>query len=214
VRAFGQGPALALQCPSGSYPAENPSEQFERPHLNIFSLFSSTLSFRERSMAKATTLPKLPTLSTAQVALLLKVTPAWVRELSRAGHITKTGRDRFELVASVHGCLDYIRDEQRRSTKSASASRVQDARAREIQLRVAEREGRLVDLVEHQDLFVEVFGALKAGLAGVPAEVTADRAMRGKIEAAINHVLQHAAERFEAAAEETAAGAKSKGARR
>lgn len=149
--------------------------------------------------AKAAPDPCLAEVSTARAAKLLGVTPVRIRQLIAEGYIAKTGRDRIVLEVAVQGYLRFRNDDNRRSSKSASASRVQDARAREIDLKVAEREGRLVDIVEHIDLFAEVFGALKAGLAGVPARLTRDMSFRRKIEQEIDDVLRQCADRFEQA---------------
>jgi hypothetical protein len=47
----------------------------------------------------------------------------------------------------MQGHIRYIRDENRRIRKRASARRVQDARAREIELRVAQHEGKLMTVL-------------------------------------------------------------------
>ena len=143
--------------------------------------------------------PCLAAISTARVAKLLGVTPVRVRQLVTEGYIEKAGRDRIVIEVAVQGYLRFRNEADRRSSKSASASRVQDARAREIDLKVAEREGRLIDVVEHRDLFAECFGTLKAGLAGVPARLTRDMSFRRKIEQEIDDVLRQCADRFEQA---------------
>ncbi|MDP1908983.1 MAG: hypothetical protein Q8K85_11835 [Hyphomicrobium sp.] len=139
----------------------------------------------------------MPTLTTPQAAHLLKCTPRWLQKLVDEGHIERRGRGRYAIVPVVHGGLDYLKDEQRRTSKSAAASRVQDARAREYELKNAEREARLVDINEHQELFVEVFGTLKASLYGVPARASKDIAIRRVIEKAIEEALVEASNRFE-----------------
>jgi hypothetical protein len=44
-----------------------------------------------------------------------------------------------QLVGAVQGYLRYLKGDERRSAKSAADSRVRDARALEIELRIAER---------------------------------------------------------------------------
>ena len=136
-------------------------------------------------------------LTTAQAGNLLELTPARIGQLIKSGFIEKRGRDQVPLVSAVRGYIRFLKDEERKSSSTASATRIQDARCREIELRIAERESRLVDIVEHQDLFAETFGIVKAGLAGVPARVTRDAAIRQKIEMEIDDVLRRAADCFE-----------------
>lgn len=144
-----------------------------------------------------------PILTTAQAAELLEITAERVRQLVKSDHIEKRGKDRIPLVSAVRGYIRFLKEDERRSSKSASASRVQDSRAREIDLKVAEREGRLIDVVEHRELFAEVFGTLKAGLAGVPARVTRDMDHRRRLETEIDDILRQAADRFEQASRDT-----------
>lgn len=154
---------------------------------------------KKRAAKPAKAAPPSPILSTAQAAELLEITAERVRQLVKSGHIEKRGKDQIPLLSAVRGYIRFLKEDERRSSKSASASRVQDSRAREIDLKVAEREGRLVDVVEHRDIFAEVFGTLKAGLAGVPARVTRDMDHRRKLETEIDDILRQAADRFEQA---------------
>lgn len=145
--------------------------------------------------------PKLPPLfvTMAEAGEELGVGAERVRQFIKEGLVERGPRGKVSLVSAYRGYVKFLKDDERRSSKSASASRVQDARAREIELKVAAREGRLVDVVEHLDLFAEVFGSLKAGLAGIPARVSRDMAHRRKIETEIDDVLRQAADRFEQA---------------
>jgi phage terminase Nu1 subunit (DNA packaging protein) len=143
-------------------------------------------------------------ISTQEAAALLEITPHRLRQLIAEGHIAQAKRAKVGLVGAVQGYIRFLKDDTRRSSKSASASRVQDARAREIDLKIAEREGRLIDAVEHRDLFAESFGIIKSGLDSIPARVTRDMALRRKIETEIDDVLRRAADRFEQAARDPA----------
>src|SRR6266540_4102737 len=77
-------------------------------------------------------------LNTEQAAKLLMVSPAWVRRLAKDGWISKVDGRHFRLVDVVQGHIRFMRDEKRRSNKTASACRVQEARAREIEIRTLE----------------------------------------------------------------------------
>lgn len=138
--------------------------------------------------------------STSQIAALFGLTAERVRQLAAAGHFERSGRGRIAVMQAVQGYLKFLRDEARVGSKSAATSRVQDARAREIDLKIAERDGRLIDVVEHRDLFAECFGIIKTGLDGTPARLTRDQTFRRKIETEIDDVLRRAADRFEQAA--------------
>lgn len=145
-------------------------------------------------------------LTSAEAAELLDITPHRLRQLIGDGRIAKAGRNGVALRAAVQGYIRYRNDDERRSSKSASASRMQDAKTREIDLRIAEREGRLIDLAEHNDIVASIIGALRTGLSGVPAAVTDNAEERRQIETSINAVLTAAADRLEQESAELGAG--------
>ncbi|KRQ99268.1 hypothetical protein CP49_11770 [Bradyrhizobium valentinum] len=117
-----------------------------------------------------------------------------VRQLAKEGWIEKAGKDQFYLVDVVQGYIRFRNDSERRATKSASASRVSDARAREVELRIAERERRLVELSEMIALSDQLVGMFRAELSGLPARVTRDLQIRRTIETAINDILDRIAD--------------------
>lgn len=139
--------------------------------------------------------------STAQAGAFLGITSARIRQLVAEGFIEKTGRDRVPLISAAQGYIKFLKDEERQSTKVASASRVQDARAQEIELRLEERSARLVTSarVEVLALVDEIAGGLKAGLLSLPAKITNDLDLREKLEDGINGAFREAALRAQAA---------------
>lgn len=144
------------------------------------------------------------TVAITEAAALMEITPKRLHQLMDAAGIEKSGKGDVALATAVRCYLNFLKDDQRRASRSAAGARVQDARAREIDLKIAERDGRLIDAVEHRDLFAECFGALKTGLDGVSARLTNDIAFRRKIETEIDDVLRRAADRFEQAAADAA----------
>jgi uncharacterized coiled-coil protein SlyX len=127
-------------------------------------------------------------------ARLLMVSPERVRQLSKEGWIEKQGRDQFYLVDVVQGYIRFRNDSERRATKSVAANRVSDARAREVELRIAERERRLVELSEMIALADKLVGMFRAEMSGLPARVTRDLQIRRTIETAINDILDRIAD--------------------
>lgn len=143
-------------------------------------------------------------------ARLLMVSPERVRQLSKEGWIEKQGRDQFYLVDVVQGYIRFRNDSERRATKSAAANRVSDARAREVELRIAERERRLVELSEMIALADKLVGMFRAELSGLPARVTRDLQIRRTIETAINDILDRIADAATASAGMVAEGSDTK----
>ena len=139
---------------------------------------------------------------TNDLADLLGVTPVYVRRISDAGFFPKAERNKFNLRQAVRGYIAHLKDDDRRSTKSASASRVHDARAEEIQLRTDERRKRLLAEAQAEALGIidEYFGGLRADLNSLPARTTTDLAMRRKLQNGIDAAFAAANKKAIAAA--------------
>ncbi|WP_199763202.1 hypothetical protein, partial [Bradyrhizobium guangdongense] len=128
---------------------------------------------------------------------LLMVSAERVRQLSKEGWIEKQGKDQFYLVDVVQGYIRFRNDADRRAQKSAADSRVRDARTREIELRNAVREGRLIEIDEAMAIVEQITGLFRAEAAGLPARVTRvtrDLQFRKTIETALNDILERVAD--------------------
>lgn len=137
-------------------------------------------------------------LTVKQAAALLKMTGERVRQLSRDGWIPKAARGIYPLVGSVHGYIDFLRDEARRSTQNQSANRARDARAKEIELRIAEREGRLMPTDEALAVLDEIVALCRTEMQTLPARSTQDVGARRKIEVQVNESLKRISDKLAA----------------
>jgi hypothetical protein len=95
--------------------------------------------------------------------------------------------------------IRYLRSEGRRVTTSAAGSRAQNARAQEIELRIARDLGKLVEIDEVEAVFGDILAAYRAELAGVPASCTRDLELRAIVEDKINAAVERCRQRFEQA---------------
>jgi hypothetical protein len=129
-------------------------------------------------------------------------TPRWVQQLVANGYVSKGERGRYRIIDVVHGRLRQILDDERRSSQSASASRVQDARASEIEARTAERLQSHLAAAQAEAVAVidEFAGQLRSDLMAIPARVTADIALRRRMEDQIDEAFGAAGDRATAAA--------------
>jgi hypothetical protein len=122
-------------------------------------------------------------LTLKQVCGLLKCSDETVLQLVKRGQIKRAARGLYPLVGTVHGYVDHLRDERKNNTQVAAENGLRQARQREVEIRTAERERRLIDVAEHSDIVDEMAGMFVAGLSALPARVTKDMAMRRQIEA-------------------------------
>jgi hypothetical protein len=132
-------------------------------------------------------------------AQLLMCTEQWFLKLVREGWIKRATRGRYRLVDVVQGHIKYLQDENRRTQKSASASRVQDARAKQIEMQTARELGRLVDVEDVLTWQSEILGTLARELTGVPAASTRDLTLRAEIEKQVHGAVDRCRNQFEEA---------------
>lgn len=133
------------------------------------------------------------------LAQVLGVTERWVQQLEKQGVLTKTGRGRYDLAASVQAYIAFkVESEVARVTPEVTSpgERVKVERARKLQLENDERERRLVQMPDAVAALDAIVGPLRADLSGVPARVTDDVAERRRIEDAIDAALRGLADRF------------------
>ncbi|WP_099863747.1 hypothetical protein [Pararhizobium haloflavum] len=144
---------------------------------------------------------KAGTIPIAQAARLLMISEERVRQLCKMDYIPRIARGKVTLVGAVQGYIRFLKDEERRSSKSATATRMQDAKATEIDLRIRERLRQLVPIEDAQAAFDIVLGKVREEFDGMPARTTRDMELRRKLEAEVNDSLKRIAKAIAASAE-------------
>lgn len=147
-----------------------------------------------------------PRLNEAQVAAAVGVTRTWIRTLTEQG-VLKKERDGFYRLESVwRAMLDWARDQNRRGSRGDSDSALRDVKRRKLEMDIAVREGELIETADAIDMVDYSLGQLRGDLAGVPARVTRDIALRRSIEAEIDSALERACGRLQEAADASKRG--------
>ena len=120
-----------------------------------------------------------------------------VNQLHREGwfkQLESTARGRYNWIEACNGFVRFLRDEDRRSTRSAADSRIKDAKARDIETRTQQRLSRLVPLEVYEEMIDNIAGMVRAEFAGLAAASTRDLTMRRIIEREVNARLRRIAE--------------------
>lgn len=141
-----------------------------------------------------------------QASKLLMLSLERLRQLARMGYIPKATKAGYPLVQTVQGYIRFLKDEERRTSKVQAESGLKAARQREVELRIAEREGRVVDMEDVEAFFAFNTSTFRAELEGVPAAVTRDLKMREAIEQAIDGAISRFERRYREAGEALRAG--------
>ncbi len=151
--------------------------------------------------------PQQTDLITIEVAArLLMMTPQRVNQLVAQGYIQRPKRGFTTIVSAVQGYIRFLKDEDRKNTKSHAASEAVQARADEVRLRIAERKRELIpqeDAALALDLLV---GEVNKQFTGLPARITRDLRLRREIEARLDESKGKIAEALAACRELAATG--------
>ena len=147
-----------------------------------------------------------PELSVVEAALVIDMSQQWVRQLVQQGFITKqpNGKLRKDDIAS--GYIKWLRDESRRTHKGVSENKVKEARAKEIDLRIAIKQRDLVPLDDAMSAMTSLCGSVRQSIDGLPARITRDLGLRRQIEKEVNEVLIRISSGAEKLGEALAAG--------
>lgn len=130
-------------------------------------------------------------------ATIYDLHPERVRQLIKEGWIPRGPRARVDMIEGARGMDRYRLDQLARAGNKAQDTRVKDAKAREIEMRIAEKQGSLIDFGEALAICQTLFGALKSELDGLATSVTREREFRHRIEDRINGALNRVVKRLE-----------------
>jgi hypothetical protein len=146
---------------------------------------------------------KKEVLTSIEAAKLILVSRTALYEYERDGWIKRVPgqQDQWCLVDVVQGRIRYLQDRAKRATQTATLSRVQIARAVEIEMRTAREAGQTIGMDDALAFVDDIVGPLMADLDGFPARVTRDMESRRKIEAELNDLRTRHADRLDKAAD-------------
>lgn len=134
---------------------------------------------------------------TQTLAACWGLTSSRVKQLHHEGWfkpIESRHRGRYNWIEACSGFVRYLRDEDRRSTRSAADSRIKDAKARDIETRTQQRLSRLIPLEVYEEMIDNIAGMVRSEFAGLAAATTRDLTMRRTIEREVNARLRRIAE--------------------
>lgn len=135
-----------------------------------------------------------PIVEARYAAEMLGMTLQRLRQLVKDGFIEVEGRNQYRVDKVSLGYVKFLKDEERRTSKSAGASAISMKKAELVDVQIEERVGDLKrQAIEQALLAVDaVIGPLKSDMYAIAPRVTRDLALRKKIEAEVERVLEAA----------------------
>jgi phage terminase Nu1 subunit (DNA packaging protein) len=134
---------------------------------------------------------KLPPgiVTTAQAAKVLMVSEAWIGRLHKMEYVPKHGRGQWNLVAVFQGYIRFLKDEERRSSKSAAASRNRDVKTEMLEMQLKEKRRELVPIDDVQIVLDTAASLMQSTLMSVPSKFTRDIKERNRLDKMITTAL-------------------------
>ena len=99
-------------------------------------------------------------------------------------------------AVDIAGYIKFQLASRRRSSEAVAEVGLRAARQREIEVRIAEREHRLIETEEAMAIVEEIVDTYQAEFGGLPARVTRDIPLRQKVEAEVDASLTRVSKLF------------------
>ncbi len=122
------------------------------------------------------------TISAAQFARLLEITPRWVQKLASDGVIPKAGRDRYPMVAAIQAYLRWLHDENRRAAQAAAATKLAAARTEAIEMGITAKLATLIPIEDHRVVLAEVVRVVRREVEKIPDALPSYVRERARVE--------------------------------
>jgi hypothetical protein len=124
------------------------------------------------------------------------------------GYIERNRSNLFDLHRAVQGYAKYKSDhgvKKTGKTKEATQSRVQIARAKQIEQQTALQAKDLISRNEHVDIIDFLIGGISVELDGLSAQLTRDRSLRTEYEKKIMEMKKRLQDRWQRAQQDASA---------
>jgi hypothetical protein len=130
-------------------------------------------------------------------AKLIKITMRRLQQLVAEGWIKKTPGGQYTVVGTVHGYVDYLKDESRRRMRSTAQAELHSERAKILRLKRERLAGKLMLVAEHEAIIEESSGVYLTALSGLPAKISSDPKERNRVEDIIFAMRHELANKFQ-----------------
>lgn len=157
-------------------------------------------------MAKAKSTENDGIVNAETLGRLLMITDRHVQRLAKEGVFEAKGRGKYPMVPCIHAYIRHLKEENKTQTKVAGDNRLRDARAREVEMRIAKSDRIIIELSEAQDIVDKMTGAFLQSIVGLPAMITRNINERKRIEKICDKVRTKLATRFSEISESVQSG--------
>jgi hypothetical protein len=129
--------------------------------------------------------------SAAEICLLSGYVKSRLGQLESIGIIKRSRKDCWPLAATMRALIEHAR--ARSAAYSEAKGRIEVARAKALELRIAREEGKLAPLDEWHDAMTVVTGKLLVGMDGPVHRYTRDLTERRKLDGLVAELRNNVA---------------------
>jgi len=135
--------------------------------------------------------------SAAVMAEALGVTTRHLARMAKDGVIKKEARSKYNFKKCLADYISFLKEENKSQTRNASENRLRDARAKEVELRIAVTDRTVISLHEAEDIVDKMAGIYLQSILGLPAAITRNIDERKRIEKICDRSREKIAKRFQ-----------------
>lgn len=135
---------------------------------------------------KKTPAPQSPTASATEIAKAAGKTVRWVQLQAKDGRFKRASHGQYDLLSVVAGLAALAEENAAAPQKSDARERVDQAKAKEAEMRIAERERELIPQEEALEAMTLLVGKVNDEFNGLAARCTRDIDERQVIEAEVD----------------------------
>ncbi|OOY21029.1 hypothetical protein BMI86_00060 [Thioclava sp. DLFJ5-1] len=106
-------------------------------------------------------------MSGAQIAQASGRTERWVRQLAARGVIERTRRGHYSTASVLRGLTRHFEEQIAAREVPTTRQRIDEAKAREVEMRIAEKERKLISQAEAQGAITRVVAEVEADLGAL-----------------------------------------------
>jgi len=135
----------------------------------------------------------ISSISQATLAKLLMLSTRQIRNLTRDGVIPRLRNGTYATGPSIQAYFSHLEQAaERRHARSADLDRLRSARAREIELRIAEKEKRLCDTEMVFNAIREILNVVRDEFGPLAANFTAGPEKRARLQGELDDIFARA----------------------
>ncbi|KTS30844.1 hypothetical protein NS228_06300 [Methylobacterium indicum] len=149
------------------------------------------------------------TVPTTTLATLCGISPRRVQQLQQEGVFASETHGQWNALVCVPAFITHRVAQEHANTAArtgGAAERHQSAKAKQVEMRTAREEHRLIETAEALAVVDEIVATAKTAFAGLPPRVTRDLALRETIEGEIANIFDRLGAQFARRASELRAG--------